>query len=217
MDESMDYIPEEGYMEEPMPDAPEASAETGSEYSPPYPEDTGEEIDKRIDDLLSQIGAGQSYGSMGDYYIPEAGCYAFPVEDVLNYFVEETERTAWTAASNGCYVPADSLDAYESYLSLGSMEETEDTEGMEGTEELPPPVTQEDLSVLEGILTGIHGQAETYYEASVLHMETQEKALSDIHYAVWELLIVDIVVCFFLALLCGAKFADIFFSRMRAG
>lgn len=210
MDESMDYTPEEGYTEEPAPDDASVSEETGVEADP---SDQGD-IEGRIDDLLDQIGAGQSYGSMGDYYVAEAGCYAFPGEDVLYYFIAEGDRSGWTAASNGCYVPVDSLDAYEAYLASSTPEE--DMEG-EGEEPLPPPVTQEDLSGLEETLQAIYGEEATFYETATLHMETTEKALEDVQSYLGNIFIVDMVICFFLALLCGVKIADVFWNRMRAG
>ena len=218
MDESMDYIPEEGYTQDPVPDDAAVFGETGVETAPPDQEDQGgqENIEERIDGLLDQIGAGQSFGSMGDYYVAEAGCYAFPGEDVFFHFIDEEARSGWPAASNGCYVPAGSLDAYEAYLSTSMPDEG--TEGeVEGQEPLPPPVTQEDLVPLEGILNGIYAQEESYYETSVLHMEASQAALEDIQSYLANLFIIDMVICFFVALLCGVKLADVFWNRMRAG
>lgn len=210
MDESMDYTPEEGYTEEPVLDDASVSEETGVEADP---SDQGD-IEGRIDDLLDQIGAGQSYGSMGDYYVAEAGCYAFPGEDVLYYFIAEGDRSGWAAASNGCYVPAGSLDAYEACLASGTPEE--DMEG-EGEEPLPPPVTQEDLSGLEEALQAIHGEDAAFYETAILHMETTEKALEHMQSQFFDILLVHMGTCLFLALLCGVIMADVFWKRMRAG
>lgn len=211
MDENMDYISEEDYTEEATPDDMEISEETGAETAPADPGD----IEERIDDLLDQIGVEKTYGSMGDYYVAEAGCYAFPGEDVFYHFIEETERSGWTAASNGCYVPVDLLDAYEAYLSSGFPEE-EDAEGEE-TEALPSPVTQEDLSSLEGILNGIYGQDTSFYETATLHMGTADKTLADIQSELFYIRFYLIVVCIFLAMLCGINLADSFWNRMRAG
>lgn len=214
MDENMDYIPSEDYTEEPVPDDTELSGETDAETVPADPADPGD-IEERIDDLLDQIGAGQSYGSMGDYYVAEAGCYAFPGEDVFYHFIVEDERSGWTVASNGCYVPVGFLDVYEAYLSSGIPEE----DGMEGedTEELPPPVTQEDLSSLEGILNGIYEQDAIFHTAVIMNNQNVSLAMDEINSKLTVISIVLIVLCVFLAILCGAKFADVFFSRMRAG
>lgn len=213
MDENMDYIPGEDYKEEPVPDDTELSGETDAETAPD-PADPGD-IEERIDDLLDQIGAGQSYGSLGDYYVAEAGCYAFPGEDVFYHFIVEDERSGWTVASNGCYVPVGSLDVYEAYLSSGIPEE----DGMEGEGEegLPSPVTQEDISSLEGIFNEIYEQDAAFYEAATLHMETTEKALEDDQQFFSSILVASIVVCFFLVFFCGVYVADIFWKRMRAG
>lgn len=224
MEEGMGYIPEDSYWEEPEESYMEEAEDTGyteeapeQEGTAPEPSPSEEGLQERIDDLLDQIGAGQSYGSMGDYYVAEAGCYAFPGEDIFCHFIEEGARSGWTAASNGCYVPVDSLDAYESYLSSGTTEE-EDTEGEgEGTEPLPPPVTQDDFVTFEGILNGIYTQEETYYETSVLHMEATQAALEDVQSYLADIFVVDMVICFFLALLCGVVVADVFWKRMRAG
>lgn len=228
MEEGMDYSPEEAYCEEIYNEEPEESytdetEDTGDTEEQPeqgetVPAPSESVIQERIDNLLDQIGAGQSYGSMGDYYVAEAGCYAFPGEDVFFHFIEEEARPGWIPASNGCYVPVDLLEVYEAYLSSGITKE-EDAEGEEGEgmEPLPPPITQEDLVSLEGILNGIYGQAETYYETSILHMEASEAALEDVKQHLANIFIVDMVICFFLALLCGAVFADAFWKRMRAG
>lgn len=216
MDENMDYIPEEGYTQAPAPDDTAVPEETGVEAAPPDQVPPGD-IEERIDDLLNQIGAGQSFGSMGDYYVAEAGCYSFPGEDVFFHFIDEGTRPGWTAASNGCYVPVDSLDAYEAYLSSGMLEEGTEEGAGEGQEPPPPPVTQEDLVSLEGILNGIYAQEESYYETSVLHMEASQAALEDIQSYLVNIYIIDMVICFFVALLCGVKLADVFWNRMRAG
>ena len=59
MDENMDYIPEEGYTEDPAPDDMAVPEETGVEAAPPEQEEPGD-IEERIDDFLDQIGADSS-------------------------------------------------------------------------------------------------------------------------------------------------------------
>lgn len=219
MEEEMDYVPQESYSGEPEasytpePDYTEEEPQESLE-SPAEPFPSSGDTEERIADFLDQISAGPSYGSMGDYYVAEAGCYAFPGEDVFFHFIDESARSGFTAAYNGCYVPVDSLEVYEAYLLSGMPEE--DTEGEE-QESLPPPVTQEDLAGLEGILNGIYAQEEACYEAFVLHMEATEKALEDVHSYLENIFTAGMTVCFFLALLSGAKLADVFWNRMRAG
>ena len=225
MEEGMDYIPEDSYWEEPEESYMEETDGTGyteeapeQEEAVPEPSPSEEGLQERIDNLLDQIGAGQSYGSMGDYYVAEAGCYAFPGDDVFYHFIEEGARSGWTAATNGCYVPVDSLEVYELYLLSGITDE-EDVEGETGeeTEPLPSPVTQDDLVTLEGILNGIYAQEETYYQTSILHMETMEKTLTDTQTQLYKISVFLVVTCFFLAFLSGVKLADVFWNRMRAG
>lgn len=222
MDEGMENIenveiPAEGAPEPPVdnppddtPDVPEdIPAEDGADPAP-SDQDDPVDIEKRIDDLLDQIGAGQDYGSMGDYYIADAGCYAFPTEEVFFHFIGEAERADWTTASNGCYVPVGSLETYEAYLSSGSPQEGEG-------EQLPPPVTQEDLSGLEETLQVIREQDAVFHEAAVLHMEATDQVLSDMQHQLYKFEIFLFVIGFFVAFLCGVKLADIFWNRMRAG
>lgn len=170
------------------------------------------DLEDRIDDLLDQIGAGQSFGSMGDYFVSAIGCYAFPGEDCFYHFISEEERSGWTAASNGCYVPTWSIEAYEAYLSSGSPEE--DTEE---TEQLPPSVSQNDLAGLEETLQAIYEQDAAFHTASVTHMDQTDLALEGINAQLTVISIVLIVLCVFLAIFCGKSFADTFFERMRAG
>lgn len=176
-----------------------------------------EEMQDRIDDLLDQMEDGQSYGSMGDYFVSAIGCYAFPGEDCFYHFIGEEERSGWIAASNGCYVPAWSVEAYESYLSSGSTDqEDEETDGQE-EEQLSPPVSQEDISGLGETLNAIYQQDAIYHTAAVQHMEQTDLALEGINAQLTVISIVLIVLCVFLGILCGKSFADTFFERMRAG
>lgn len=150
---------------------------------------------------------------MGDYFVPAVGCYAFPGDDCFYHFIGEEERSGWTAASNGCYVPVGSLEAYETYLSSGSPEENTDGE----EEQLPSPVSQEDLAGLQETLQAIYEQDAVYYEASVIYMEQTDEALKAIQSQLTVISVVLIVLCVFLAIHCGKSFADTFFNRMRAG
>lgn len=204
---------EEQY-EEPSEDETEIPVEDVIEPVETDPEETVPgDIEERIDDLLEQIEAGQSFGSMGDYFVPAVGCYAFPGEDCFHHFISEEERSGWTTASNGCYVPVGSLEAYETYLSSGSP--GENTEGDE--EQLPPPVSQEDLAGLQETLQAIYEQDAAYHTAV---MENNLQRFQDIQEIKGQLTVISvvlIVLCVFLAILCGKGFADTFFNRMRAG
>ena len=200
----------------------EGSAEESSEDEIQNEEAPEGEIDPgdledRIDDLLEQIGAGQSYGSMGDYFVSAIGCYAFPGEDCFYHFISEEERPGWTAASNGCYVPTWSVEAYEAYLSSGSTEQEDGETDDQEEEQLSPPASQEDISGLGETLQAIYEQDAAYQTAVITHMEQTDLALEGINAQLTVVSIVLIVLCVFLAILCGKSFADTFFERMRAG
>lgn len=204
---------EEQY-EEPSGDEIDIPEEDAVEQEETDPEETDQgNVEERIDDLLEQIEDEQSFGSIGDYYVPAVGCYAFPGEDCFYHFIDEEERSGWTAASNGCYVPLESLEAYETYLSSGSPEEN--TEGEE--EQLPSPVSQEDLVGIQKTLDAMYQQDAIYHEAV---MENNLQRFQDIQEIKGQLTVISvvlIVLCVFLAILCGKGFADTFFNRMRAG
>lgn len=203
---------EEQY-EEPSGDETEILEEDAAEPVETDPAETDPgDVGDLIDDLLEQIEAGQSFGSIGDYVVPAVGCYAFPGEDCFYHFVSEEARSGWTAASNGCYVPLGFLEAYETYLSSGSPEVA-----TEEAEQLPPPVSQEDLAGLQETLQAIYEQDAVYHTASVMHMEQTDEDLKGIQSQLTVISVVLIVLCVFLAILCGKGFADTFFNRMRAG
>lgn len=202
-----------------------------------YEEDTGEEsheetlqedvgegeetdLHERIDSLLEQISTERDYGSMGDYYIKEIGCYAYPDADVFSHFVDmEAEGAGWAEASNGCYVRVEYLEDYESYIS-GSTG-TDDGSG-EGLEELPeeqeePVLTVEDITGLKQCLDSIYEQDSIFYEAVTMHMEQTDAVMSDISSKLSIISCVLIVICVFLALIAGNCIANTFFDRMRVG
>ena len=154
---------------------------------------------------------------MGDYFVSAIGCYAFPGEDCFYHFISEEERSGWTAASNGCYVPTWSVEAYEAYLSSGSTEpedgETDDQE----EEQLSPPASQEDISGLGETLQAIYEQDAIYHTAVIMNNQQIDQNFKEIKSQLTVISIVLIVLCVFLAILCGKSFADTFFERMRAG
>ena len=195
----------------------EGSTEESSEEDIPEEEADPGDLEDRIDDLLEQIGAGQSYGSMGDYFVSAIGCYAFPGEDCFYHFISEGERSGWTAASNGCYVPTWSIEAYEAYLSSSNPDEEDGETEPSEEEQLSPPVSQEDVSGLGETLQAIYEQDAIYHTAAVTHMEQTDLALEGINAQLTVVSIVLIVLCVFLAIFCGKSFADTFFERMRAG
>ena len=208
-DEDFYVVETEGYTEE-------SSEESSEDEILEEGADSGG-LEDRIDDLLEQIGAGQSYGSMGDYFVSAIGCYAFPGEDCFYHFISEEERSGWTAASNGCYVPTWSIEAYEVYLSSSNPDEEDgETEASE-EEQLPLPVSQEDVSGLGETLQAIYEQDAVYHTAVIMNNQQIDQNFKEIKSQLTVISIVLIVVCVFLAIICGKSFADTFFDRMRAG
>ncbi len=169
-----------------------------------------EGITAQIGELAESLPSG--YGTLGDYYDASAGCYAVPSHDVLAGLVGEEEAAAWTCASNGRYVQADSLEAYEEYLSA-QVTETEGSETLSETDQ----TNMESLEGINGTLAAIKYNDAVYHEEALAEMEAittqaeEIKTLSAYGYSG------ILIACFFLALLAGAKLADILFSRMRAG
>lgn len=220
--------------QEHMEGYPEDSYEDTEGESEGYDEDTGEgasaetlqedvgegaesDLHERIDTLLEQISTEKDYGSMGDYYIKEIGCYVYPDADVYGHFVDmETEGAGWAEASNGCYVKVEYLEDYEAYIS-GSTG-TDEGSG-EGLEELPeePAVTVEDITGLKQCLDSIYEQDGIFYTAVTMHMEQTDAVMSDISSKLSIISCVLIVICVFLALIAGNCIANTFFDRMRVG
>ena len=215
MDEEVYYWNDS--LEETEGSAAGSSEEEILEEEAPEGETDPGDLEDCIDDLLEQIGAGQSYGSMGDYFVSAIGCYAFPGEDCFYHFISEEERPGWTAASNGCYVPSWSVEAYEAYLSSSNPDEEDGETDPSDEEQLPLPVSQEDVSGLGETLQAIYEQDAIYHTAAVTHMEQTDLALEGINAQLTVVSIVLIVLCVFLAIFCGKSFADTFFERMRAG
>lgn len=194
-------------------------------------EDTGEDallgegadaegtgLHERIDSFLEQISTGRDYGSMGDYYIKEIGCYVYPNADVFGHFVDaEMEGAAWTEASNGCYVPVEYIEDYEAYIS-GS------TGADEGLEELPdaseeerPSVSVDDLMVLQGILSDMAERDIVYQESVTAYMDASAETIEGMTFQLTIISCVLVVLCVFLALIAGNRIANTFFERMRVG
>lgn len=203
---------DDGYTEDSSEEDEEESGEPDTEEA-----DTGEpDLRDRLDSLLEQIGHEKSYGTMGDYYVREAGCYAFPSAEVFSHFVDvELEGAGWTEASNGCIVPVEYLESYEAYLSGSSGEEQEGEE----TGELPggPSVSLEDFNRLKELLLETADRDASFYESVLLHQEQNEEALEQLNdrLAITDTILVTLaVLC---ALLAGHVFAHAFFGRMRVG
>ncbi len=215
----------EEYDGDPYEDAGEDTADhSDDEQEGTDLEDTEERTDaedanlqERIDSLLEQISTERDYGSMGDYYIKEIGCYVYPNADVFGYFVDaEMEGAAWAEASNGCYVPVEYIEDYEAYISNS----TGTDEGLEGLPEVPEeeaPAVNEDLAELLGILEDMSERETVYQESVIAHMDAYAETMEGMTFQLSIISCVLVVICVFLALIAGNRIADTFFGRMRVG
>lgn len=179
------------------------------------------DINERIDSLLEQIGYEKDYGTIGDYYIKEIGCYVYPNTAVFGRFVDaEAEGAGWTEASNGCYVPVEYIEDYESYISRYSAGDPVDENGEDGEDEeiqADPSVSLEDFNGLKDIMLGMADQDAVFYESVTAYMEADIQAREGLSFQLSVISCVIVVICLFLALMAGNRFADIFFNRMRLG
>ena len=116
----------------------------------------------------------------------------------------------------------ESLDALIKALSPDSESETGETEGT-GTEESPVETeiseydsqTLETLHGIQSTLAAIQAENELWHTETLRYREetreTQESVIVHLEYASLLLMAIG----FFVAFLCGGKFADIFFKRMK--
>lgn len=229
--ESDDQDGSDEYDEVLYEDADEDTEEILEEEEGTYLEDTGEDVllgegadvedtglHERIDSLLEQISTERDYGSMGDYYIKEIGCYVYPNADVFGHFVDaEMEGAAWIEASNGCYVPVEYIEDYEAYISSS-------TGADEGLEELPDvseeelsPVTVDDLMGLQDLLLDMAERDIAYQESVTAYMDASAETMEGMTFQLTIISCVLVVLCVFLALISGNRIANTFFERMRVG
>ena len=116
----------------------------------------------------------------------------------------------------------ESLDALIKALSPDSESETGETEGT-GTKESPVETevseydsqTLETLQGIQSTLAAIQSENELWHTETLRYREetreTQESVIVHLEYAFLLLMAIG----FFVAFLCGGKFADIFFKRMK--
>lgn len=204
----------DGYEE----DTDEGSLEEVPQEDEGLDKESGSDLHERLDVLLEQLSTEKVYGSMGDYYIKEIGCYVYPDADVFGHFVDtEIEGAGWTEASNGCYVRVEYLEDYESYISdsTGMDEGAEEQEGLEEPE--APVLTTEDIAGLKQDINSIYEQDSIFYTAVTMHIEETDAVLSDISSKLTIISCVLVVLCVFLALIAGNRIANTFFDRMRVG
>lgn len=194
-----------------------------SEYEWEEPEEEPEEEtvgeSPVLSEILEALNSTQNYGTMGDYYNMNLGCYVFPGYEVYEYFIDiEASGHEWTEASDGHWVPVLYLERYEAYTADEDVEELPEDELQEGYR-----LTENELQTLE-ILEGLRGtlsvikENETAYFESVQEYQEEMLALQEKETAYMEgILYSCITLDIITGIIAGAFVAHTFFERMRAG
>lgn len=169
-----------------------------------------------LNEILESLNGTRNFGTIGDYYLQELGCYVFPNFEVYEYFIDiDAAGHEWTQASDGHYVQLQYLDVYEGYRT-GNGEE----EALESTADVPDETDMETLEVLESI----RGQLSVMKENDAAFHDEMQQFRTEILETEQAALTVSkgtlyagIVGCILLAVLAGTFVSHVFFGRMRAG
>lgn len=182
------------------PDAPESSIQLG--------------------ELLETLTGTSNYGTMGDYYNQQLGCYVFPNFEVYGYFIDtDASGAEWTAASDGHYLPVLYMDAYEEYIAV---EDTGEPEEYQPTEsEVQNLETLESirgiLSVIKENDTAFHGDVLEYYQDMLECQQETLTVMQEISAKEEGILYGTVTECVLTAIMAGSFLAHVFFGRMRTG
>ena len=174
-----------------------------------------------LEEILEALSSTQSYGTMGDYYNMELGCYVFPGYEVYAYFIDiDAVGHEWAEAYDGHWLPVLYLEKYEAYIS--GEEDGEETEPEEDApvEVLPTETDLQNLETLEsvrGLLSVIKENNTAFYQdvreyqSEALILQQQTASLTE------GILYCGITECILTGLIAGSFVAHTFFERMRAG
>ncbi len=161
-------------------------------------------------EIIESMNYTSNFGTMGDYYNQQLGCYVFPSYEVYEYFIDtDAYGGEWTETSDGHYVPVQYLEAYEGYVTTD-----EDTEPFLTESELQ---SIETLESIRGILSVIKENNTTFYETVYDCQQETLETLQEISMKEEGVLYGTIVECVLLAATLGTCLAHIFFGRMRVG
>lgn len=183
---------------------------SGNEASdtPDAPEDS-----IQLGELLETLTGTSNYGTMGDYYNQQLGCYVFPNYEVYEYFIDvDASGAEWTPASDGHYVPVLYLDAYEEYITV---EDTTEPEEYQPTESEIQNL--ETLESVRGILSVIKENDTAFYEDMLEYQQETLTAMEEISAKEEGILYGTVTECVLTAIMAGSFLAHVFFGRMRAG
>ena len=185
---------------------------TVSGNASPAPESgTGDGV--QLGDLLDALDSSRSYGTMGDYYNQQIGCYVFPNHDVYAYFIDvDTDGADWCEASDGHYIPVLYLDAYESYIASDDAAETGEVIPTES--ELQ---NQETLESIRGLLSVIKENNAAYYEQELLYSQETLTAVQETSARTESVFYATVTIAVLCGIVVGSFFAHVFWNRMRVG
>ncbi len=170
-----------------------------------------EKLSEQVEELVDALSSAPGYGTMGDYYNEALGFYVFPSREVLLSFVAEGEANeGWAITLDGHYVPADCLEKYETAYAAENAEEAEAA---------PTQTELDTLALLEEISDTLGRMEEddaAFREEIQASVDTCIQKLDETHVLLKDA-VAPVLLCaaLFLALLCGAKLADIFFGRLK--
>ncbi len=199
-----------GTVEPPSGDPGDGFAGTVSGNMASAPEDTE---DVGLGDLLDALDTSRSYGTMGDYYNQQIGCYVFPDYDVYAYFVDvDADGAGWCEASDGHYIPVLYLDAYESYIASDGSTEPEEVLPTESDLQ-----NQETLESIRGILSVIKENNAVYYEQELLYSQETLAAVQEMSAKTESVFYVTVTIAVLFGIMVGSFFSHVFWNRMRAG
>lgn len=185
---------------------------TVSGNASPAPENGGGDS-VQLGDLLDALDSSKSYGTMGDYYNQQVGCYVFPNYDVYAYFVDvDADGVDWCEASDGHYIPVSYLDAYESYIASDDPAEPEEILPSESDLQ-----NQETLESIRGILSVIKENNAAYYEQELLYSKETLTAVQETSARTESVFYVTVSIAVLCGILVGSFFAHVFWGRMRVG
>ena len=167
----------------------------------------------QLDELLETLTGASNYGTMGDYYNHQLGCYVFPNYEVYGYFINTDANGAeWTAASDGHYVPVLYLDAYEEYITVEDTGEPEEYQPTEGEIQ-----NLETLESIRGILSVIKENDSVFHEDMLECQQETLTVMQEISAKEEGILYGTVTECVLTAIMAGSFLAHVFFGRMRAG
>lgn len=167
----------------------------------------------QFEELLETLTGVSAYGTMGDYYNQQLGCYVFPSYEVYEYFIDiDAFGVEWTVASDGHYVPMLYLDAYEEYIIVEDISDPGEYQPTESEIQ-----NLETLESVRGILSVIKENDTAFYGDVLEYQQETLSAIEEISAKQEGILYGMVTECVLTAIMAGSFLAHVFFGRMRAG